>query len=257
MREVAPLIRREARRALEMDPFETDPHFLLGSVAAAHDYNWPEAAREFQLAMASPSVPAEARWAYASLYLITFGRFEESTAEMRRAVEQDPLNVFWRGVLVAHLVCAGRFEEALQEGLKALDIAQNDMMPHLTLGEVYLALGRVAEAVASAERAHRNFPQQSMATGLLAASLVRLGEKDRAEALLREMGDSPTPIWGRAWYHLLCSEVDAAAGWYEKMIDARDLFAVVYANSLYTEELRASPHWAKLARMMNLAASTA
>jgi tetratricopeptide (TPR) repeat protein len=258
MREVAPLIRREARRALEMDPFETDPHFLLGSVAAAHDYNWPEAAREFQLAMANPSVPAEARWAYASWYLNTFGRFEESAAEMRRAVEQDPLNVSWRGILVAYLVCAGRYEEALQEGLKALDIgAQNELMPHLTLGEVYLALGRVAEAVASAERAHRNFPQQSMAIGLLAASLIRLGEKDRAEALLREMGDSPTPIWGRAWYHLLCSEVDAAAGWYEKMIDARDVFAVVYANSLYTEELRASPHWAKLARMMNLPESVA
>jgi eukaryotic-like serine/threonine-protein kinase len=257
MREVAPLIRREARRALEMDPFETDPHFLLGSVAAAHDYNWPEAAREFQSAMASPSVPAEARWTYASLYLSAFGRFEESTAEMRRAVEQDPLNVSWRGILVAHLVCAGKCEEALQEGLKALDIAQNELMPHLTLGEAYLALGRVAEAVASEEKAHRNFPQQSMATGLLAASLVRLGEKDRAEALLREMGDSPTPLWGRAWYHLLCSEVAAAASWYEKMIDARDMFAVRYANSLYTEELRASPHWAKLARMMNLAESTA
>ena len=102
------LIRREARRALELDPFETDPHFLLGAVAAVHDYDWPEAARQFQLAMVSPSVPAEAHWAYASLYLGLFGRFEESTAEKRRAVEQDPLDVNWRGVLMAHLVCAGR-----------------------------------------------------------------------------------------------------------------------------------------------------
>jgi hypothetical protein len=27
--EVAPVIRREARSALDLDPFETDPHFLL------------------------------------------------------------------------------------------------------------------------------------------------------------------------------------------------------------------------------------
>ena len=207
MPEVAPLIRREARRALELDPFETDPHFLLGSVAGAHDYNWPEAAREFQLALASPSAPAEAHWAYAGLYLSTFGRFEESSAEMRRAVEQDPLSIIWRGILMAHLVCAGKYEEALEEGLKALDIADDEIHPHLALAEAYLALGRVPEAVASAERAHRNLPQQSMATGFLAACLVRLGEKDRAEALLREMGETPTPIWGRAWYHLLCSEV--------------------------------------------------
>ncbi len=252
MPEVAPLVRREARRALDLDPFDTDPHFLLGAVAAANDYNWLEAAGEFRLAMVGPSVPAEAHWAYSSLYLSTFARFEESTGEMRRAVEQDPLNVTWRGVLVAHLVCAERYEEALQEGTKALDIADNEMQPHLALSEAYLGLGRVTEAVASAEKAHRNLPQQSMATGLLAALLVRIGERDRAETLVAEMGSSPTPIWGRVWYHLLCSEIDAAAVWYEKMIEVRDIFAPIYANSPYTAELRASPYWPKLARMMKL-----
>ncbi len=176
---------------------------------------------------------------------------------MRRAVEQDPLSVIWRGVLMANLVYAGRYDEALQEGVKALNISESEIHPHLAFGEAYLALGRIAEAVAAAERAHRNLPQHSMATGFLAASLVRLGEKDQADALVREMGDAPTPIWGRAWYHLLCSEVDAAADWYEKMIDAREVFAPVYAHSLYTAELRASPHWAKLARMMNLPESDA
>jgi len=167
-------------------------------------------------------------------------------------VEKDPLSVQWRGVLMAVLVLAGRYEQALQEGFKALDISESEIHPHLAFGEAYLALGRVDEAVASAERAHRNLPPQSMATGLLAACLVRLGEKDRAETLVREMGDPPTPIWGRAWYHLLCSEIDAAAYWYERMIDARDMFAVVYARSHYTAALRSSPHWVRLARMMNL-----
>ena len=252
MPEVAPLVRHEARRALELDPFETDPHFLLGAVAAVNDYNWSEAEKEFQLAMASPSVPAEAHWARASFLMQPFGRFEESTAEMRRAVEKDPLSVIWRGVLAANLVLAGKYEHALQEGFTALDIADNEIHPHVPISEAYLALGRVAEAVASAERAHRNLPRHSMGAGLLAACLVRLGEKDRAAALIDEMGDSPAPLWGRAWYHLLCSEIDAAAYWYEKMIDARDMFAVVYAGSHYTAALRASPHWARLAGMMNL-----
>ena len=257
MPEVARLIRDEARRALELDPFETDPHFLLGAVAAANDYNWPEAAREFELAMTSPSVPAEAEWAHASLCLQPFGRFDESTAAMRRVVEKDPLSVIWRGVLMANLVLGGKYEEALQEGNKALDISENEIHPHLAFGEAYLALGRVDEAVASAERAHRNLPQQAMGTGLLAATLMRRGDADRAAALLREMGDAPTPLWGRAWYHLLCSEIAEAAHWYEKMINARDIFALVYAASLYTTELRASPYWTKLARMMNLPVSLA
>jgi serine/threonine-protein kinase len=252
MPEVAPLVRDEARRALQLDPLETEPHFLLGAVAAADDYNWVEAAREFQLAMASPSVPAEAHWAHASLCLQPFGRFEESVTEMRRAVEKDPLSVIWRGVLMANLVLAGRHEQALEEGFKALDISESEIHPHLAFGEAYLALGRIDEAAASAERAHRNLPRHSMPIGLLAACLVRLGKRDRAETLIRDMGGSPTPIWGRAWYHLLCSETDAAAYWYEKMIDARDMFAAVYARSHYTAAMRASPHWPRLARMMNL-----
>ena len=250
--EVAPLVRHEARRALELDPFETDPHFLLGAVAAANDYDWVESAREFKLAMASPSVPAEAHWAYASFCLQPSGRFEQSIREMRRAVEKDPLTVIWRGVLMANLVLAGRYEQAVHEGLNALDISDTEIHPHLALAEAYLGLGRVDEAAAAAERAHRNLPPQSMPIGLLAACLVRLGQQDRAEALIREMGDTPTPLWGRAWYHLLCNEVDAAAYWYEKMIDARDMFAVVYASSRYTAPLRSSPHWTKLSRMMNL-----
>ena len=254
--EVASLIRKEARTALELDPSEADPHFLLAAVAAMHDYNWPEAEREIHVALASPSAPAETHWTHACI-LSTFGRFEESTAEMRRTVEKDPLSVIWRGILMAHLVCAGRYEEAVQEGLKALGVANDELMPHLALSEAYVAMGRITEAVASAERAHRNLPQQSMGTGLLAALLAKLGDNDRAESLLREIGDSPIPIWGRVWYHLLCSEIDAAAVWYEKMIEARELFAPTYANSLYTAELRSSPHWPKLARMMNLSDSAA
>jgi tetratricopeptide (TPR) repeat protein len=252
--EVASLIRREAERALELDPSDTDPQYVIGMVAAIHDYSWSEAERRLQLALANPSAPAEAHWGRACV-LSTFARFEESSAEMRRAVEQDPLSVLWRGVLMAHLVCAGRYEEALQEGAKALDVAKDEIHPHLAMAEAYLALGRLEEAFAAAERAYRNLPQHSMAIGFLAATLMRVGERNRAQALLREMGDSPRPLWGRAWYHLLCSEPDEAARWYEAMIDEREIFAPVYANSLYTAELRASAHWPRLARMMNLPAT--
>ena len=153
---------------------------------------------------------------------------------------------------MAHLVCGGRYEEALDEGHKALEVSRHEIHPHLAMAEAYLALGRLDDALAAAETAHRNLPQQSMATGFLAGVLARLGQKGRAEELIREMGDAPTPIWGRAWYHLLCSEVADAAQWYEGMIDAREIFAPVYANSLYTEQLRASPYWPRLAGMMNL-----
>ena len=248
---VAADVRREANRALELDPSDSNTRFLLAGLAALHDYNWIEAEKEIQLALAGPSPSAEVHWIHAGM-LSAFGRFDESSAEMRRTVELDPLVVLWRGVLMAHLVCEEKYEAALEEAPKALDVSDNEIHPHLAIAEACLGLGRMDEALVSAERAYRNLPQQSMGIGFLAAVLARRGDKDRARTLLKEMGDAPTPIWGRTWYHLICSEVAEAAHWYEKMIIAREVFAPIYANSPYTAELRASSHWPRLARMMKL-----
>jgi serine/threonine protein kinase len=47
-------------------------------------------------------------------------------------------------------------------------------------------------------------------------------------------------------------QIDAAADWYEKAIQARDPFAVVFACIPYGKSLRESPRWPKLAKTMNL-----
>ncbi len=252
LREIAPLIRAEALKALELDPSETNPHSLLGAIAATHDYDWADAARQFQMAMSSPSVLAETRWAYASFYLEPLGRFRESVTEMRRAVEQDPLNVSWRSILGSHLDLSEMYDQAQDEVLKALEIDENHWLPNCILSQIYMATGQYAEAVAAAEKAHRANPMHSMPSAVLAAALVQVGEKDRAADVLREMGDSPKPLWGRVEYHLYRWEIDAAADWYEKMIEQREPFAVIYACSSLCKDLRQSPRWPALARKMNL-----
>ena len=90
---------------------------------------------------------------------------------------------------------------------------------------------------------------------MFAAALVRVGGKETApRELIAKHGDSPTPVWGRVWYHLLCSEIDEAARWDQVMIQQREPFAVMFPNYPVVRSLRASHHWPKLARMMNLPA---
>ena len=66
------------------------------------------------------------------------------------------------------------------------------------------------------------------------------------------MGDDPRPPWGRVVYHLLGSDIDAAADWYGRMIELRDPFGVAYARSLIVRPLRESARWPKLAAAMHL-----
>ncbi|HUE86170.1 MAG TPA: protein kinase [Vicinamibacterales bacterium] len=251
MREVAPLVRVQAQRALDLDPSDLRPRFLLGAIALAHDYDWNAAGDHFAASMTAPNVSADARWIYGSLYLGALGRFEESTDQMRRAVEQDPLNATWRAIWAAHLIHAGRPEEAIREGLRAVELEPQYFVAHQLLGESYLAAGLLAAAIAAFERAHREAPWNAMPTGLLGGALWMAGDQTRAKVLLAEM-HSPTPYWGRVWYHLYTGELDEAANWYERVIDQRDPFALVYAASPQLAPLRAHGRWPAIAQMMKL-----
>jgi hypothetical protein len=89
-----------------------------------------------------------------------------------------------------------------------------------------------------------------VATGFLARVLMQAGEKDRAQELLARLpGMMPS---GMVRYHLVSSEIDAALDWYEKGIEQRHPFAVLWASAAFLQPLRASPRWPKLAKMMNL-----
>ena len=250
--EVAPFVRAEAQRALELDPSEGNSQFLLGAVAAAHDYDWKAAAGHFAKAMSAISVSAEAHWAYAVHYLRALGLRQEAVEQMQRAVEQDPLNVAWRAILAHTLSTSEMYDRALEELRKALELDESHWLPNFILADTYLASGNLPEAAAAAEKAYRANPRHSMTWGILAAVLARRGEKDRAAALVREGGESPNPIWGRVLYHLSCSEIDQAASWYERMIQQREPFAVIFASDSVLKPLRMSGHWPKLARLMNL-----
>jgi serine/threonine-protein kinase len=252
LRDVVHLIRAEAQKALDLKPSEIGPRFLLGGIAAAHDYDWKVSAEHFEAALTADPVAPNARWAYASFCSNPFGRFEDSVATMQLEVEQDPLNATWRAILANHLHHAGMYDRAIVEAQKALDVDEHSWVAHGNLAEIYITQGKFADAVVAGEKAYRGAPWHSMPTGILAAALVRVGESDRAQALIQQVGDRPNPVWGRINYHLLCSEVDAAADWYEKAIQERDPFAVVFARIPWGKVLRESPRWPKLSKMMNL-----
>jgi TolB-like protein/Tfp pilus assembly protein PilF len=253
MRDVAPFIGAGATRALELDPSNEQPRFVLGGLALAHDYDWAAARAHFEASMKSPNVPAHARWIYASLYLRALGRFEESSAEMRRAVEQDPLNATWHGILGAHLADAGRVEEGLKAVIRANEIEPNNYVSVHLMGEVQWVLGRYDEALEAFQRAYALAPWFAISAGRLAVALRRAGRDAEADRVLAMMGDNPRPRWGRVLYDIYVGALDAAADAYEGMIAERDPFALVYASSEPTRPLLwAHPRWPALAAMMNL-----
>ena len=90
--------------------------------------------------------------------------------------------------------------------------------------------------------------------GLLAATLVRAGDRKRAEGFVQQLMELPPhgiPM-GMALYHLMCSEMDSAADWIEKAIEQRAPSLLILLRHPLLKPLRSSPRWPGLMRMMNL-----
>jgi len=136
-----------------------------------------------------------------------------------------------------------------------LEIDERAWLPYVPLVFGYYMQGRIPEALAAAEKGYQCAPWHPRMTGQLAGLLSRTGNTDRAEALIRPMQADPNRSCaptGMILYHLIRSEIDAAADWYEKAIEQRDPIAIPWITNPLCAPLRASPRWAKIAKMMNL-----
>ena len=98
-------------------------------------------------------------------------------------------------------------------------------------------------------------PWYAPIVGLYAGLLMRAGRMDEGEKLVRDLrpGEAYGASAGLALFHTCQGHVDLAVDWFEKAIEERNSLVVVVLQSAIGEQLRASPRWARLAAMMNLA----
>ena len=116
--------------------------------------------------------------------------------------------------------------------------------------------GRWAEALEPLEQGYRLYPGLAFNTGCFAGALARAGFKARAEQVLAAMGDTPRAYVGRALYHAIVDETDEAATLFERALEHRDPFTLVFAQTPLLRPLRQTAHWERIARTMKLPRET-
>ena len=247
-----PLVRREAGKALEIDPTLPEGHAMLGMVAALYDYDWLEAERRFAAAMASDQIPSRVRRYYALYYLLPVGRYDEASEQCARALSEDPLDVMGRLRYAQCLRAAGRLADAVREQRRALELDEHLWFSHFLIGLDHLIDGEIHDAVRHVERAYALAPWSPSAAGGLAVVLRQTGDDPRADALVQQLEaeDTGPNALGLAIYHLLCSGVDQCADWTERAI--ADRHPAIFFFLTHAAALRHSHRWPRLARLLNL-----
>jgi serine/threonine-protein kinase len=245
--ETMPAARVHAQKALELSPDDSRAHAVLCVVAGWYDYDWKEAGVHFRLAMAAEHVPSEVRARCSLNYLRLMGRKQEAMEQVERALEQDPLNVWARGMFAFVLSLGEAYDRALAEAQKAMEMDASHWIPHCAIGLSYALRGEFAAARPAAERSVRAAPWSAQALGLLAGILAQLGEKERADELVAKLRNMARV--GLLLYHSLFSDNDTTAFWFAKMIEDRDPLAPPWSC---LKPIRSNPRWPELAKMMNL-----
>jgi TolB-like protein len=254
LREVAPFIRSLAQRALELDASIADAHAPLCILAATLDYDWSEAARQFALATPGGQGSPQSHMACGWAYFLASGQQDKAVEQLRLAVQGDPLHLTHRGILAVCLGAVGQHVEAEALLQQSRDLDPNFFLTHYYLAGIYTARQRFAEALPCAERAFSLAPWYRATVGLYAGLLVRMGQPERGNDVLKALGSSETygGARGMAVFHTSCGQIDLAADSFEKAIQERDPHAAVLLQSAIGEPLRLSPRWPRLAALMNL-----
>jgi TolB-like protein/Tfp pilus assembly protein PilF/tRNA A-37 threonylcarbamoyl transferase component Bud32 len=244
--------REELKKALDLDPALPEANALMGAIAGNRDYDWKEAERRYRLALAQEPVPPEVRRAHALFYLMPMGRLEEAIGEFHRALQQDPLNLVTRNFYAFCLAGAGKLSESESELRQVLEIDPRFVLSRSLLAWVLVRRGELAEALEQTEAAYAMAPTDPRMAADRAALLKLSGQLERADDALRKLREMPgfKPHLLGAFY-LLTGEADKAADCMKMAVEER-IFYFGFALLRLAQELLPSPHWAEVAKKMNL-----
>ena len=137
---------------------------------------------------------------------------------------------------------------------EVLEVDEHQVVAMVAIAMIYADTGNLVQALTVARRANAVSPWYLDTVAVLAALLRRSGDAEAAMPLERLLdaaqsrGDAPA----HSIFHLLCGNVDQGADWAEKAIDERDLSISIYLRFVVSKDLRASPRWPKIAKMLNL-----
>jgi serine/threonine protein kinase/tetratricopeptide (TPR) repeat protein len=192
------LAKESALNAVNADPELAEARASLGFVRLHYDRDFEGAERELRKAIQlKPGAQVAHRWFAFSLSAM--GRHEEAFAEMERGREISPQSPVLATAVANVLFLAGRFDDAIEQCHKALELDSGAVAAHTVLRWAYERKGMHREALAAFEQ-ERVFAGETPTTHAKRAQvLASVGRHDEARAILQEILARRSEQWASAY----------------------------------------------------------
>jgi TolB-like protein len=177
-----------ARRAIELDPRAASGHVALACATLVHDNDRTAAQASFERALSLNPHDVQGRCWYALFYLqCVCGELDRGLVEARLAFESDPLSAYAMTIFAAANLLAGRLDEGIALAQRALGQDPDAFLGHWVLGLAQSDAGRQEDAIATLQHAADMSSRHPFAITGLALAFARLGQREKAGALYREL----------------------------------------------------------------------
>jgi TolB-like protein/DNA-binding winged helix-turn-helix (wHTH) protein/tetratricopeptide (TPR) repeat protein len=243
----ATLARRAADRARELDSTLGEAYGSLGRILFHFDWNAESGLQHMQRALElEPNNPFVLHCA--SRLFADYGRTAESLALTERALALDPASALANRDKLLNLVMARRYEEAVAQAPKALELDPYNAGTYQFLGSAYEQLHREAEAIDAYIKPLTFSEEHRRQVELLRAAGQRGGLRGYYEqtlALLLEP-DAPVSPASMAWVHLKLGQHDRALEWLDRLHAERWPWMLALRHDPEWDPLRANARFERL-----------
>jgi eukaryotic-like serine/threonine-protein kinase len=151
-RESSPEAKAAATKALVLDPRLGEAHAALGLVKSHYDYDFPAAQRDFLKAIELNPNYSNAHLFYAGAYLTPMGRHQEAIAEMKKALDLDPLSLPLNSLMANTYLWAGDYEVSDKQFQHTIELDPNFPMAHFFYADLLSHVGKYEQAIEEIQR---------------------------------------------------------------------------------------------------------
>lgn len=242
--------REAAEKAVALDDRSALAHVRLGVAHMDYDWNWAAAEREFRRAIELEPGGASGHTRFGFLMLAR-GRTAGGLAQVERALRVDPLNPAVNSDYTLALYFARRFDDALQQANRAVELGPLSVISYYRRGWVEAVKGDCRSALADADRM-----QEHGATPNIYLPLRGYCDHERAPEYLRELQAMRKPgdrlPWSFALIYAGLGDHDKFFEEWDKALDLPDSYMTYSVAEPVVDPMRGDPRFAARVKRLGL-----
>ncbi len=223
-REAFPKAKQAATHALKLDDRLAEAHTSMAFVKFGYDWDWAESELGFKRAIQLNPGYSFAHNFYA-VVLSSQGRFDEAFSRIKNAHDLDPLSLPINTNLGWLLYLARRYDEAVQQYLKTIDLDDGFALAHRRLAQTYEQTQRYSDADAEYQKAAALSGDDVELLSARGHFYAIVGETDKANEVLSRLNEFANsryvPSYLVARIYLGLGDLDRVFELLEKACDER------------------------------------